>query len=106
MTGPSSRIEELQMFYTDLTSRTTLSRLDCTSGARLGDLGKPRALHIVYCCFKREDLDLYNSSDGTTVTVSLCSVTCFSMTIAATKPVLISSNNLEGSKGWPSLSDL
>jgi hypothetical protein len=60
-------------------------------------------LHIV---FKREDLELHNPPDGTTVTVSLCTVTRFPMTIAATKSVLISSNNLEGSKGWPSLSNL
>jgi hypothetical protein len=58
--------------YANLTSRTTSSRSDYTSGAGLRDLGNPGTLHIVYHCFKK-DLDLYNSSDGTTVTVSLCS---------------------------------
>jgi hypothetical protein len=74
-------IEDTTVFYANLTSRTTPSRSDYTSGAALRDLGKPGTLHIVYCCFKK-DLEPYNSSDGATVTVSLCTVTCFSMIIS------------------------
>jgi hypothetical protein len=82
------------MFYTDLTSMTTPSKSDYMSGARLRDLGNQGTLRIVHCCFKREGLDLHNSSDGTTVTVSLCTATCFSMAMAVTKSVLASSINL------------
>jgi hypothetical protein len=81
MTGPSSRLwKTLQMFYTDSMSGTTPSRSDYTSRAGLRDLGKPGTPHIASCYVKREDLEMYNSSDGTKVIISLCAVACFSMT--------------------------
>jgi len=82
------------------------SRSDYTSGARLRDLEEVGALHIVYFCFKREKTLSYTIFQIGQQLRSHCAVTCFSMTIATTIPILISSNNLEGSKGWTSLSVL
>jgi hypothetical protein len=94
------------MFYTDSMFGTTSSRLDYTLKAGLRDLGKPGTPHIASCYVKREGLEMYNSSVGTKVMISLCAVACFSMTIAGTKSILVLSTNTTGSKGWPYLSDM